>query len=403
MTIDITAPASWFPAGPAAVAALTALRESLHRNPELSFEEHQTTERLIAAAEGFGLSAANGVEIQRFSGTGLSIRIPGTDAGGTSSKTVAVRGDIDALPIQEEARCAFASTVPGVMHACGHDVHASWALGAASLIAREPAAGDVVVVLQPAEETGLGAATVVESGVLDDVAMIFGAHVDPRWVVGEAVVQAGPVAAATDEFSITIHGAGGHGARPQLGRDPTVAAAALVMELQTIVSRRVTPGDPAVVTVGELHAGTAPNIIPEQARIAGTLRSTSTATRELLRAGVQQLAAGIANSFSVRCEVGFGAGTPPVVNDEKATQHAATAAEQWLGKAALRALPEPNMGGEDFAVYLETMPGCFLRIGSRLPDDPIVGAHTPQFYARTECVFVGAVVLAEAARRASRG
>ena len=203
---------------------------ALHAEPELSFKEHRTTERLLAAAEELGLTNADGVSVQRLDGTGLSIRIRGRDAGSRgNAKTVAVRGDIDALPIQEATDCKFASTVPNVMHACGHDVHATWAMGAAALLAREPAAGDAVIVLQPAEETGMGAAKVLESGVLDDVDVIYGAHVDPRWVVGEVVVQSGPVAAATDEFAITLRGAGGHGARPQLGRDPTVAAAALVL------------------------------------------------------------------------------------------------------------------------------------------------------------------------------
>ena len=378
----------------ALASRLVGLRERLHRHPEPSFQEEETTVALAAFLEEIGIA-----EVQRLPDTGVVARVPGRRS--ASSPVVALRGDIDALPIQEETGVPFTSQRDGWMHACGHDVHGSWAVGAAALLAEEPAEGDVLIVLQPGEETGCGAERVLASGCLDEAEMIFGGHVDPRWEVGQVVAQAGPMAAATDEFTLEIRGAGGHGARPQLGRDPIIAGASLIAALQTIVSRRVTPGDPAVVTVGEFHAGTAPNIIPETARLTGTLRSTTVSTRELLKEALQEMCRGIESGHGVHIELGFHGGTPPIQNDEVASTLARSAATSVVGEDHLVELSEPNMGGEDFAVYLERMPGCFLRFGSRGPTDPVIGAHTPKFMPRSEVVWVGAAVLAESARRAS--
>ncbi|HVE77442.1 MAG TPA: amidohydrolase, partial [Gemmatimonadaceae bacterium] len=220
--------AALFP--PAPRAALVALRRELHRNPELSHQETATADRLHAA-----LAALRPVALDRVAGTGLVARIRGRDAG---APVVAVRGDIDALPIQEDTGLAFASEVPGVMHACGHDVHAAWAVGAATLLTDRPAAGDVLVVLQPAEETGRGAESIVASGALDAARAVFGGHVDRRFAVGQVVADAGPLAASADTFTVTLHGRGAHGARPHEGADPIVGASALVGALQTIVARR---------------------------------------------------------------------------------------------------------------------------------------------------------------------
>lgn len=391
-SFDARHPETWFEGGADAVNRLREFRETLHKNPELSLKEYETTRRIETMLASFGLE-----NVQRFEGTGLALRIPGVGSG----PTVAVRGDIDALPIQERNVVEFVSQTPGVMHACGHDVHTAWAVGAALLLSRKPAEGDVVVIFQPAEELGVGAQKVVESGVLKGVSMIFGAHVDPRWVVGEVVANVGPVAAATDEFSIRVVGKGGHGARPQLGVDPVVAASMLVVELQTVVARRVTPGDPAVVTVGEFHAGTAANIIPGEANLTGTLRSVSASTRTLLRNSVTDFAMALEGTFGVKVEVRFAGGTPPLVNAPGATRFAYDGALELVGEGQMRDLQEPNMGGEDFAVYLDEIPGCFLRIGSRFEEDEVIGAHTSDFLPRTECVFVGATVLANAVRKAA--
>src|SRR5205085_2730043 len=188
----------------------------------------------------------------------------------------------DALPIHEATGLPFASRVPGVMHACGHDVHATWAVGAATLLAKNPADGDVLIVLQPAEETGKGALAILESGALDGVAAIFGGHVDRRFALGQVVADEGPLAASADTFEIEIVGAGAHAARPHESRDPIIAAAAIISALQTIVSRRLNPATPGVVTIGTVHAGSAPNVIPERATLTGTVRAIEPTSREMM-------------------------------------------------------------------------------------------------------------------------
>lgn len=376
---------------------LITLRRSLHQHPELSGKENESATRLAGALAA--VTARRGVVIQRL-GTGNIVigRVSGRRAG---APIVAVRGDIDALPIQEETGLAFASVVPGVMHACGHDVHATWAVGAAALLAAEPAVGDVLIVLQPAEETGSGALDVIETGALDNVAAIFGGHVDRRFAVGQVVADEGPLAASADTFSIELIGRGAHAARPHESADPIVGTGALITALQTIVSRRLNPATSAVVTIGTVHAGTATNIIPERSVITGTLRAVDPATRKLLREEVERIATTTATAYRLEARVTMGLGTPPVVNPPQPTAWAREAVTAMLGRSALVPLGFLNLAGEDFAHYQERMPGCFLRIGAREPGGEPVPAHSPRFAAAESSIFVGAAVLAEAARRAS--
>jgi amidohydrolase len=375
------------------VAWLVELRRALHRHPELSWRETATAERLERA-----LAVAGASGIERVAGTGVVARIRGRSG---AAPTVAIRGDIDALPIEEATRLPFASEVPGVMHACGHDVHAAWTVGAARLLARSPAEGDVVILLQPAEETAEGALAVLESGVLEPVTAIFGGHVDRRYEVGHVAAVEGPVAAAADFFRIELAGAGAHGARPHEAADPIVGAATLVSALQTLVSRRVDPAAPAVVTVGTINGGTADNVIPERVSLSGTIRALDAATRALLREELRHVAEHAAAAHHLQAEVSFGAGTPPVVNPPGPAVWARLAVESVLGSQACVPLAGTNMGGEDFGFYLERMPGCFLRIGAREPGGAWLPAHSPRFQAAEASIFVGAAVLAETARRAS--
>lgn len=376
---------------------LIALRHDLHRNPELAFEERHTQARLRAELERLGPRSVRSVDDA--GGTGLVARIAGRDPG---TPAVALRGDIDALPITEETGASFASRVPGRMHACGHDVHSSWAVGAAALLAEEPAEGDVLVVLQPAEEVARGARAMLESGALDGAAAIFGGHVDLRFELGQAVAQAGPLAASADTFRVTLAGGGAHGARPHEARDPVVAGADLVGALQTIVSRRLAPGTPAVVTVGTFHAGSAANVIPTRAELSGTLRAMDAGTRETLHREVEAIARGVAALHGLEAEVSIREGAPPLVNSEEAAAWAAEAVREVFGDDAVRPLGILNLAGEDFAEYLERMPGCFLRIGARRAGDPVVSAHSPRFLPDDEAVIAGAAILARCARIASR-
>jgi amidohydrolase len=369
---------------------LVALRRSIHREPELAFQEEQTARKLETALHDFGVR-----DVRRVAGTAVIARVPGTQRG---APTVAIRGDMDALPIHEETGLPFASERKGVMHACGHDVHATWAVGAAALLADKPARGDTIIVLQPAEEIGRGAAAVLESGALDGVSAIFGGHVDRRFEVGQIVADAGPLAASADTFEIEIVGQGAHAARPHEARDPIVAAAALVTAIQTIVSRRLNPATPGVVTVGQISAGNAPNVIPDRASLRGTIRAVDAESRRLMHDELRRLADAIGSAFGVKATVSMPEGTPPLVNPAGPVALAREAAARVLGKDALVPLGFLNLAGEDFAFYLERMPGCFLRIGAREPGGEPIPAHSPRFYPAEESIVVGALVLAECAR-----
>ena len=371
-------------------ALLVELRRDLHRHPELSWQETATQARLERALHDAGIS-----DVRRIARTGLVARIPGIDVGAPS---IAIRGDIDALPITENTGLEYSSSIAGVMHACGHDMHATWAVGAALLLARDPAPGEVRVILQPAEEVGEGATAVLESGTLDGVAAIFGAHVDRRFSVGEVVAQAGPLAASADSFAVTIHGRGAHGARPHEAADPIIAAAAFVTALQTIVSRRLEPSLPGVVTVGMFSAGSAANIIPENAGLEGTVRATTAESRALLCGEVERMAGAVALTHDCRATVRWARGTPPLVNSADAAATAVAAVTQLLGEQAVRPLGVTNLAGEDFAFYLERMPGCFLRIGACEPGGEMIAAHSPRFRAAEDALWVGAAVLAACAR-----
>ena len=373
--------------------ALVALRRDLHQHPELAFAEERTAAALTRA-----LGAVRPMSLERIAGTGVVARIRGRDSG---APVVAVRGDIDALPIQESTGLPYASVNEGVMHACGHDVHAAWAVGAAQLIAERPAAGDVLVVLQPAEETGAGAEAMLATGALDGVAAIFGAHVDRRFVVGEVVAQEGPIAASADTFEIELSGRGAHGARPHESADPVVGAATLISALQTIVARRVNPASPAVLTVATVRAGTASNVIPDRAVIGGTLRAVDSHTRALLATELRRVAEGVAAAHGLTATVNITLGPPPIVNPREPAAWAREAINTVLGPGTVKPLGISNMAAEDFAFYMERMPGCFMRIGAREPDGAMIAAHSPQFHAAEASLFVGAAVLAETARVAS--
>jgi amidohydrolase len=380
---------------PSALSArLVSLRRDIHQHPELSFHESETANRLVAALRELGVD-----DVRIVARTGVIARVPGRRR---NAPVVALRGDIDALPIQEATGLPFASEVPGVMHACGHDVHATWAVAAAALLVAAPAAGDVIIVLQPAEETGKGALSILETGALDKVAAIFGGHVDRRFPVGQVVADEGPLAASADMFEIEFIGGGAHGARPHEARDPIVAAASVVTALQTIVARRLNPATPGVVSVGSIHAGTAPNVIPERAQLTGTVRAVDPVSRELMLSEVKRISETVASGLGVEARVTLDLGTPPIVNPPGATAWARTAASTVLGAENVVPLGFLNMAGEDFAHYMERVPGCFLRVGAREPDGPVIPAHAPKFYAAEESIFVGAAVLAECARVASQ-
>jgi len=375
-------------------AKLISLRRDLHSHPELSFQEERT-----AALLQEEVARLKPISVERIEKTAVVATIAGRNP---KAPAVAIRADIDALPIHEATGLAYSSVNAGVMHACGHDVHAAWGIGAASLLANNPAEGPIVMIFQPAEEIGKGALALIKVGVLQHVSAIFGAHVDRRFPVGQVIAQDGPLAASTDTFEIEIVGRGAHGARPHEADDPIVAAAAIISGLQTIVSRKLNPARSGVVTVGAIHAGNAPNVIPERASLKGTLRAVDPDTRQLLQDEVKQIAQSIAAAHRVKANVLVEYGTPPVVNPPGPTQWARQAVAMVLGETAIVPMPTLNMAGEDFAYYLEKIPGCFLRVGACEEGGKQIPSHSPQFYAAEESIFVGAAVLAETARIASK-
>src|SRR5687767_1275663 len=369
---------------------LIQLRREIHRDPELAFREERTANRLEDA-----LRVLRPKELRRVAGTGIVARIAGRDA---HAPVVAIRGDIDALPIHENTNLEYSSRNAGVTLDGGHDVHATWAVEAAHLLSEHPAAGDVLIVLQPAEETGKGAQAVIDSGALDGVSAIFRAHVDRRFAVGTVVAEAGPLAASADTFQIELVGSGAHAARPHEAADPIVGAGALIGALQTIVSRRVDPSRAAVVTVGTINAGSASNAIPDAASMTGTLRATDPDTRRLLHEEVRHIARAVATAHRLKAQVTIELGPPPIVNPLETASWARSAAVAVLGPGAVVPLGFVNMAAEDFAYYMERMPGCFLRVGAREAGSETIPAHTPRFYAAEESIFVGGAVLAETAR-----
>jgi hippurate hydrolase len=243
---------------------------------------------------------------------------------------------------------------------------------------------------------------VIDSGALEGVSAIFGAHVDRRFAVGTVVAEAGPLAASADTFHIELMGSGAHAARPHEAADPIIGAGALIGALQTIVSRRLDPSRAAVVTVGTIHAGNATNVIPDLATLTGTLRATDPDTRRLLHDEVRRIASSVAAAHRLTAEVAIDVGPPPIVNPVETASWARAAATSVLGSAAVVPLGLVNMAAEDFAYYMERMPGCFLRVGAREPGGEVIPAHTPRFYAADDSIFVGGAVLAETARVTSK-
>lgn len=372
---------------------LLELRRSLHRHPELSFKEERTAETLEKALTEIGVT-----DIRRVARTGIVARVPGKN---TDAPVVAIRGDIDALPIHEDTELDYSSEIDGVMHACGHDVHATWTVAAAALLLNDPAEGDVLILLQPAEETGKGAPAILESGALDEVSAIFGAHVDRRFPVGEVVVQEGSVNASADVFTIELKGQGAHGARPHEAVDPVVGAGALINAIQTIVSRRINPAHPGVISIGSIHGGSAPNVIPDTVTLTGTIRATEPEIRQQLQDELMKITEQMAKAYGLESTCKIDDITPPINNKPGPLGWARKAVAATLGNEAAVPLGFLNMGAEDFAYYLETISGCFLRVGAREAGGEVIPAHSPQFYAADEAIFTGAAVLAETARIAS--
>ncbi|MFK4313379.1 MULTISPECIES: M20 peptidase aminoacylase family protein [unclassified Bacillus (in: firmicutes)] len=333
---------------------LISIRRHLHENPELSYEEFETTKAIKN-----WLDEANITIIDSNLETGVIAEISGNKNG----PVVALRADIDALPIQEETDLPYTSKIQGKMHACGHDFHTAAVLGAAYLLKEKEASlnGIVRLIFQPAEESSNGACKVIEAGHLRGVQAIFGMHNKPDLPVGTIGIKDGPLMAGVDRFEIEIHGVGTHAAVPDAGVDPIVASSQIVMALQTIVSRNISSSHNAVVSVTNIHSGNTWNVIPEKAILEGTVRTFQAETREQIPALMKRIINGVSDALGVKTEFRFYPGPPAVQNDKVLTDFSIHIAE----KMNLNVIsPTPSMAGEDFSFYQQEIPGSFVFMGT---------------------------------------
>ena len=370
---------------------IVALRRDIHREPELGFGTERTAEKVLAALDGLPLDVETGV-----AENGIVATLEGEGDG----RTVALRADTDALPMQEETGLPFASEIEGRMHACGHDGHTGILVGAAHALSgmRDRLSGTVKFIFQPAEEGGGGGKIMVDEGVVEDVSSIFALHLWPGLPFGKVATKAGPIMAAADAFEMEIVASGGHGAMPHLAADAVVIAAQVVTALQTIVSREVDPVEPAVLTVGEIGAGTAFNIIPEKARLGGTVRTLNADLRKRMPWRMEAVARGVAKGMRGDANLDYDFSYPVTVNDEGAAGYALGVAEDLFGAQSVRELPNPSMTAEDFSFYLEKVPGAFIWLGV---GEDVSGLHTPQFAFDEEILPRGSALLAALALEAS--
>jgi amidohydrolase len=363
---------------------IVALRRDIHREPELGFDTEKTAGKVLAALEGLPLDVETGV---------AENGIVATLEGKVDGPTVALRADMDALPILEDTGLPFASETEGKMHACGHDGHTSMLVGAAHALSgmRDRLGGSVKFVFQPAEEGGGGGKVMVDEGVAEDVSSIFALHLWPGLPFGKVATKAGPIMAAADAFEMEVRAAGSHGAMPHLGSDAIAIAAQIVTALQTIVSREVDPVEPAVLTVGEIGAGTAFNVIPDRAHLGGTVRTLNADLRQKMPARMEDLARGIAQGMRGDVALDYTFSYPVTVNDEAAANLALDVAEGLLGSESVVELTGPSMGAEDFSYFLEHLPGAFIWLGI---GEDASGLHTPKFAFDEDILLRGSALLA---------
>jgi hippurate hydrolase len=365
-------------------ADIQAWRRDIHQHPELGYEERRTSAFVAERLREFGCDeVATGL-----GGTGVVGVIKGRKEGGNSRiKSVGLRADMDALPIVEETGLPYASKTSGKMHACGHDGHTAMLLGAARYLAEtRNFAGEAIVIFQPAEEGGAGAAAMIRDGLFERFRIdhVYGMHNGPGIAVGSFAIRPGPIMASTDAVNILIEGRGGHAARPHLSIDSVMVGAQLVMALQSIVSRNVDPLESAVVSMCEFHAGNTRNVIPQTAEIRGTVRTLTAEMRMLVEKRVREVVEGVARMTGARIDLQYVRGYPVVVNHAAQTEFAAEVAKEIAGEGHVHEMP-PLMGGEDFAYMLEQRPGAFIFCGN----GDSAGLHHPAYNFNDDAIVFG--------------
>ena len=362
---------------------IQAWRRDIHQHPELLYDVHRTAAFVADRLKEFGCDeVATGL-----GRTGVVGVIKGKKPAGGNIKVIGLRADMDALPIEEETNLAYASKTPGKMHACGHDGHTAMLLGAARYLAEtRNFAGDAVVIFQPAEEGGAGAAAMIKDGLMDRFAIdqVFGMHNYPGSPVGSFAIRSGPIMAATDAIDIEIEGQGGHAARPNKCVDSVMVGAQLITALQQIVSRNVDPLDSAVISICEFHAGNARNVIPQTAVLRGTVRTLTAKVRQLIEKRVREVTAGVAQMTGARINLNYERGYPVTSNHAAQTDFATQVAKEIAGESNVREM-SPMMGAEDFAYMLEQRPGAFIFCGN----GDSAGLHHPAYNFNDEAIVFG--------------
>lgn len=376
---------------------LVRRRRQFHERPELSFEEHETARAIAEHLRQAGLEVTEGV-----GGTGVVGLLRGAASGEGAGKTLLVRADIDALPVQEANDVEYRSRAEGKMHACGHDGHIAIALTLADLLAtmRDRLHGNVKLAFQPAEERMGGADRMIADGMMENphVDAVIGLHVWSPTPVGDVVVQAGPFFASADEIALRVRGRGGHGAMPHLNVDPIVATAQIVTALQTLISREISPFHPAVVTFGTIHGGTAFNVVADEVELHGTVRSYDSADREHLLRRIAEVAGGVAASLRAEASVEFIKGCPACVNDREITELVRRAAEATVGAAHIPGGDQRQSVSDDMALFLDAAPGCYFLAGAGNPAKGITAPHhSNRFDIDEDCLPIGVEVMARAA------
>ncbi|WP_368414564.1 M20 family metallopeptidase [Falsiroseomonas sp.] len=367
--------------------ALVAIRRDVHAHPELAFEETRTAGIVAAELARLGIPHRTGV-----GRTGVLGVIEGARPG----PTLAIRADMDALPIHEETGLPFASTVAGKMHACGHDIHTATLLGVGAVLKdlAPMLAGRVLLVFQPAEEVLEGAAAMIADGAADGIDLALGFHNQPDLPVGTFGFARGACLAAADRFDLILRGKSGHAAHPYAAIDPIVAAASFVAQVQTVVSREVKPIHPAVVTIGSFQGGATYNIIPERVHLKGSVRTLHTEARDTAEAAIRRLAAGLEAAMRVTCDLDYQRKVPPLVNDDRVLDPVLAAIRAQFGMAPQEG--DPSMGSEDFSEFAARAPSFQLRIGSGAPgrDDRL---HNAGYQPDEACIQLGVQALSRAA------
>jgi amidohydrolase len=339
-------------------AEIQQIRRDIHQHPELSYEEHRTSEVVAGKLKEWGIPTIRGL-----GGTG----VVGIIKNGSSSKAIGLRADMDALPMQEINSFAHTSKHDGKMHACGHDGHTAMLLGAAHHLSRHKYFdGTVYLIFQPAEEGGAGAKRMIDDGLFEQCPMdaVFGMHNWPGAEVGTFGVTTGAMMASANEFEVTIKGKGAHAAQPHKGIDPIMIAVQIAQSWQTIVSRNASPLESAVLSITQIHSGSATNVIPDDATLIGTVRAFSTEMVDLIERRMQSIAEHTASAFDAQLEFEFKRNYPPLINHAKETTFAVDVMRSIVGEDRVNAQVEPTMGAEDFAFMLQSKPGCYVFIGN---------------------------------------